>query len=81
LYGSDSPWTAEEYAIADTMSSYWRNFISDGNPNGEGLAAWPSNSAGSPVTMELGDAFEVIPVANSLNIAFLKEWFSKWPVY
>lgn len=81
LYGTDRPWTAEDYAIADTMSSYWANFISNGNPNGDGLATWPANSAESTVTMELGDAFEVISVANSSNIAFMKEWFSKWTVY
>lgn len=81
LYGTDLPWTAEDYAIANTMSSYWANFIANGNPNGEGLATWPVNSADSTVTMELGDAFEIIEVANSTNIEFMKEWFSKWPVY
>ena len=81
LYGTDLPWTSEDYAIADTMSNYWTNFIKNGNPNGPGLATWPANSAASPVTMELGDAFEVIPVGNSSNVAFMKEWFSKWPVY
>jgi carboxylesterase 2 len=81
LYATDSPWTAEDYAIADTMSSYWANFIANGNPNGDGLAEWPASSDASTVTMELGDAFEVISVANSSNIDFLKEWFSKWPAY
>ncbi|RDW92634.1 hypothetical protein BP5796_02028 [Coleophoma crateriformis] len=81
LYGTDRPWTAQDYAIAETMSSYWANFIATGDPNGPGLASWPANSAASPVTMELGDAFEVMSVANSSNIAFMKEWFSKWTVY
>jgi carboxylesterase 2 len=81
LYGIDLLWTTEDYAITDTMSNYWTNFIKNGNPNGQGLGTWPANSAASPVTMELGDAFEVLPVANSANIAFMKEWFSKWPVY
>lgn len=81
LYGTNSPWTAEDYVIADTMSSYWANFIKNGDPNGDGLVAWPASTAESAVTMELGDAFEVIPVANSSNIAFVKEWFTKWPVY
>ncbi|KUJ18621.1 carboxylesterase [Mollisia scopiformis] len=80
LYATDSPWTAEDYAIAE-MSSYWANYIRSENPNGKGLATWPANSASSAVTMELGDAFEVVEVANSSNIAFMKEWFSKWPVY
>jgi carboxylesterase 2 len=81
LYGTNSPWTAEDYVIADTMSSYWANFIKSGDPNGDGLVAWPASTADSAVTMELGDAFEVIPVAGSSSIAFVKEWFSKWVVY
>lgn len=81
LYGTDSNWIAEGYAIADTMSSYRANFIANGSPNGEGLATWPANSAANPMSMELGDAFEVIPVANTSDVAFMKEWFSKWTVY
>ncbi|KAL3428525.1 hypothetical protein PVAG01_02034 [Phlyctema vagabunda] len=81
LYGTGLNWTSEDYVIADIMSSYWVNFIANGDPNGNGLTTWPVNSASSPVTMELGDAFETIPIANLSNISFMEEWFSKWPSY
>ena len=81
LYATDRPWADEDYSIAETMSSYWVNFISNGDPNGAGLAKWPSNNNGNATTMELGDAFRIVPVAQSTHISFMKEWFSKWPVY
>jgi carboxylesterase 2 len=81
LYATDLPWTKEDYVIADKMSSYWANFIKNGDPNGEGLVNWPKSTEASAVTMEVGGAFEVVPVANSSNVEFIREWFSKWPVY
>jgi carboxylesterase 2 len=82
LYATDSPWTAKDYEIADILSDYWVNYISKGNPNGKGLAHWPQNSKGNPVTMELGDAWAPIPVVDEQRkVNFIQDWFSKWPVY
>jgi carboxylesterase 2 len=81
LYGTNSPWTGEDHAIANNMSSYWANFIRTGNPNGPGLAHWSANTADSPSTMELGDSFKSVAVADQSRIHFMKEWFSKWPSY
>ncbi|CAN8104790.1 unnamed protein product [Discula destructiva] len=82
LYATDSPWEAADYEIADRLSDYWVNFISTGDPNGEGLPNWPSNSAEDPVIMEVGDAWSPVPVADSASkLDFVEEWFSKWPAY
>ena len=47
LHMSPRPWTAVDYRLADTMSSYWVNFAKNGDPNGKGLPEWlfcsPSN--------------------------------------
>ena len=32
-------WSQEE--LAEKMNQYWVNFITNGDPNGEGLAQWP----------------------------------------
>jgi para-nitrobenzyl esterase len=35
------PWEPADHELAGLMSAYWVNFITGGNPNGKGLAAWP----------------------------------------
>ena len=45
--------------LAVTMNSYWRNFITSGNPNGEGLPVFPQNTD-SRKLMELGSEVRVI---------------------
>jgi carboxylesterase type B len=34
-------WTPVDVKLADQMSSYWVNFITRGDPNGNGLPEWP----------------------------------------
>ncbi len=46
------PWLIDDAdrALAKLASSYWVNFIRNGDPNGPGLPSWPSyRSAGAPV--------------------------------
>jgi carboxylesterase 2 len=53
LYGTDLPWHPVDYEIAETLSSYWANFVKTSNSNTGGsyggngtLAHWaPSNSS------------------------------------
>ena len=64
LYMSQRPYGETDHKIADAMSSYWANFVKNGNPNGKGLATWAPVGDGHE-TMELGDAFAPIAVAGS----------------
>jgi len=36
------PWSPDDYAVSNTMESYFANFIKTGNPNGTGLPEWPN---------------------------------------
>ena len=46
-------------SLATTMNSYWKNFITFGNPNGEGLPVFPQNTD-SRKLLELGSEIRVI---------------------
>jgi para-nitrobenzyl esterase len=36
-------WSPSDFALADQASSLWANFVRTGDPNGEGLPAWPQS--------------------------------------
>ena len=75
LYATDRPWADEDREIADKMSSYWVNFAATGDPNGKGLEKWAPVDPTSLKTMELGDHFRVIPVADNAKFDFFKRFF------
>lgn len=48
-----------DYKLSETMHSYWANFATNGDPNGEGLPTFPQNT-NSVHLLELGDQVQVI---------------------
>ena len=44
-----------DYALQDIMSSYWINFIKNGNPNGDDLPLWSEYKNSTDSVMELGE--------------------------
>jgi para-nitrobenzyl esterase len=76
LHLTDLPWTDEDRRIAETMSSYWANYIKTGNPNGPGLATWPEWDVKKLQVMELGDAFRPIPIAAPEKLDFWRRFFA-----
>ena len=75
---SDRPFTEADHKIADTLSSYWVNFIRSGDPNGKGLAHWPATTEQPGTTMELGDKDTVIPVTgNADKLSFFENFWSR----
>ncbi|CAL5873987.1 uncharacterized protein PFLUO_LOCUS8272 [Penicillium psychrofluorescens] len=80
LYGTDKPWTTEDYVIAAKMNGYWSNFIKTGNPNGDGLVHWPS-TADNELVQHVGDAWGSIPVASKAKVELFKSWFSTLEAY
>lgn len=80
LYGTDRPWTARDYDIADTVTSYVANFAATGDPDAGTLPDWPALDTGTPLTMELGDRFTAVSAADSdAKYAFLKAYLTSRP--
>jgi para-nitrobenzyl esterase len=76
LDANNRPWTPEDHAIADLMSSYWANVIKTGNPNGPGLPVWPQWRGTTPMVMELGRLWKPIPVAiSAAKIDFWRRFY------
>ena len=75
---SNRPFTAQDHRIADTLSSYWVNFATTGDPNGKGLPVWPAVGNDAAVTMEVGEAFRAIPIAGTpARIEFFRRFLSE----
>ena len=71
-------WTDADRTLADTMSSYWVNFATTGDPNGKGLPPWPQyhdKIAGR--AMVLGDKVEAESAPDAVRLAIYDAVFAK----
>ncbi|HEY7389817.1 MAG TPA: carboxylesterase family protein, partial [Bryobacteraceae bacterium] len=70
------PWTDVDHQLSDTMSSYWVNFASTGDPNGRNLPSWPAFDAKkNPDPMVLGDKIAVGPGPDPSHLAFFEQFY------
>lgn len=50
------PWSPADFELAEQASSFWANFVKTGNPNADGLPAWPqSDSANNGAYLWFGE--------------------------
>lgn len=73
----DRPWEEVDRQLAATMSSYWANFIRDGNPNEEGLPQWPAYSSQGKEVMMLGKEAAAEPLPDEASLDFIYESMMK----
>ena len=68
---ANQTWNDIDTKLADTMSSYWVNFITKGDPNGNSLPRWPEykDLTGGRV-MVLGDTVQAESSAPTAKLSF-----------
>lgn len=72
------PWTDLDHQVADTISSYWVNFATNGNPNGKGLPEWQVfDRKNSDRRMVLGDKAEMGAGLAQAQVEFYQTKYDK----
>ena len=72
-------WTPQpvDVELAKTMAGYWTSFAADGDPNVEGLPAWPRYDAASDEALELGDTVRVVTGLERERLDLLDRLFAE----
>jgi para-nitrobenzyl esterase len=75
---ANQTWNDVDIKLADTMSSYWVNFITKGDPNGNGLPRWPEfkDLMGGRV-MVLGDTVQAESAAPAAKLSFYQAAYQR----
>jgi para-nitrobenzyl esterase len=70
----DRPWQEKDRQVSNTIMDYWVNFVTTGDPNGKGLAEWPTFDPEKAQTFEIGEQTGLHPVAAPDKLKFLTDY-------
>ena len=73
---NDAKLTTGDWAISDTVSTYWTNFAKRGDPNGPGVPAWPRYTDGDRQVMYFKNTAQPGPVPSADALAVLDAYFA-----
>jgi para-nitrobenzyl esterase len=76
LDASNPQITKEDLEISEAMATYWTNFAKRGDPNREGLPAWPAFSDANPVVMHFAGTPHTGPVPSADALSALDAYFA-----
>jgi para-nitrobenzyl esterase len=68
--GRTRAWSDADRRYSDAMMTYWVNFARSGNPNGEGLPAWPAYKPDSEQAMLFAREIAAGPLPNKPQLDF-----------
>ena len=72
----DTKLTPGDWAISDTLSTYWTNFAKRGDPNGLGVPTWPQFTERNREVMHFHDHAFVGPVPSADSLQVLDRYFA-----
>jgi para-nitrobenzyl esterase len=76
--GAPLEWNDVDRRLADTMSSYWVNFATKGDPNGNGLPNWPQyRETTQDRVIVLGDTVQVESAPPREKLAFFDAAYAR----
>jgi para-nitrobenzyl esterase len=69
-YSSHVAWTDADRALADSVSTYWVNFATSGDPNGKNLPQWPAFDMKNERALTIGDTIGAtsVPISAALDV-------------
>ena len=76
LVGLD--WTDWDHELARVITRYWTNFARTGDPNGEGLPAWPRYERATDRSIEFGAEVRVVEGVRKAKLDLFDRIFD-WP--
>ena len=74
---SNRPWEETDRKLAGVMSSYWVNFATTGDPNGNLLPQWPVYETKSEWAMGLGNRIEPTKIPHQHGLDFFYKYFAR----
>jgi para-nitrobenzyl esterase len=84
-HGADVPYVFQHLSaqasktdqdISEAMATYWTNFAKRGDPNGEGVPAWPAFSDANAQVMYFGQTPHTGPVPSAESLKSLDAYFA-----
>lgn len=66
----DYPWTATDRKVAESMTTYWMNFVKTLNPNSAGLTNWPVYNPKNELMLNIGD-LNTVEKINAARMNFI----------
>ena len=78
VFGSSwgRPFEGGDKAVSDAMHNYWVNFVKTGDPNGDGLDAWPVYKDGEKTVMFFKNGTSLIETPNKPQLELMEDYFA-----
>ena len=76
LNTSNPQTTKSDLEISEAMATYWTNFAKRGDPNGEGVPAWPAFGEARPIVMYFAQTPHTGPLPSAEALKVLDGYFA-----